>query len=252
MYKNIKKSIKDILLYILNYNEFFFVLGQKFIALAGHLTWPNEVYGQRAEDYFIYKLLAGNESLVYLDIGSYHPIRYSNTYKLYKNGASGFNVDMSHATLKIFNNFRKRDTNICAAINYEDNIQGVGYYLEGNGLSPLNTLDLKTAKEHSIKYSKTIKKEYVDILSLKTLFEKYNIEPSTINFLNIDIEGLDHVVLEQWPFNISKPKVICVELHMLNIKDILESKVHSVLDANGYTMAYWLSPSIIYVYTEIK
>ena len=41
----------------------------------------------------------------YIDIGCYHPLKYSQTHKLYKLGWSGINVDISQDSIDLFNTF---------------------------------------------------------------------------------------------------------------------------------------------------
>lgn len=246
MYKKLKKSIKKILLYLLNLNKVFFVAGQKLIGLTGRITWPRKIYGQRAEDYFVEKILSGCKNKCYMDIGSYHPIVYSNTYRLYKNGWHGINVDMSPKTINIFKRFRKKDINICAALGTETSQNSVGYYLEEDGLSPLNTLDKDVAQDYIMRFGKSLTKHTISTYRLQDMFSAFSIDPKGIDFLNIDIEGLDSIILDQWPFELSKPAVICIEVQNDNINELLQTKINNTLVSNGYKMRYWVSPSVIF------
>ena len=46
-----------------------------------------------------------------------------NTYLLYKKGWSGTNVDLNSSSIDMFNIVRGRDTNKCALISAERNIE---------------------------------------------------------------------------------------------------------------------------------
>ena len=48
----------------------------------------------------------------YVDIGCYHPIKYSNTALLYKKGWTGINIDLNKTSIDLFNFTRLRDKNI--------------------------------------------------------------------------------------------------------------------------------------------
>ena len=52
----------------------------------------------------------------YVDIGAFHPLDGSNTYKLYRNGTSGVVIDVGSQKIFLFKLFRSRDTFIDAAV----------------------------------------------------------------------------------------------------------------------------------------
>ena len=52
----------------------------------------------------------------YVDIGAFHPLDGSNTYKLYRNGSSGVVIDVGSQKKFLFKLFRSRDTFIDAAV----------------------------------------------------------------------------------------------------------------------------------------
>ena len=76
-----------------------------------------ESYSQDKEDLFINEYFRDIKNGFYIDIGSYHPIRYSNTALLYNRGWQGVNIDMNQTSIDLFNIARKRDINICAAVS---------------------------------------------------------------------------------------------------------------------------------------
>ena len=53
----------------------------------------------------------------YIDIGCYHPLKYSQTYKLYKLGWSGINLDISKESIDLFKSFRSKDKNLNIGIS---------------------------------------------------------------------------------------------------------------------------------------
>ena len=228
-------------------NPFFFWCMHYISKLLKRKTWSSLVFGQRAEDYFFSKLIDVNQKPKYMDIGAYHPIIYSNTYTLYKKGCRGINIDMSDRTIELFNRFRKNDVNICAAISNSDSDLTKAYYMSVDGLSPINTIDEDLANRHAKKFNATLNEKLIKTTTLLKIFSDYEIEPRSIDILNIDVEGLDYEVLSQWPFNIAKPKLICIEMLTNEYEEIKKSKIHALLSQNDYKINYWLMPSIIYV-----
>ncbi len=63
------------------------------LELVHHATQMSMSYGQEGEDIILLRLLDISKNGFYVDIGAHHPIRFSNTYALYKAGWCGLNVD---------------------------------------------------------------------------------------------------------------------------------------------------------------
>jgi len=103
-----------------------------------------DTYSQCGEDKFIVNFFKKNEKGSYLDIGAFNPIKYNNTFMLYKNGWSGTNIDLNQTSIDLFNILRPNDKNICAAVS--NKVKKVKVYIE-NIFSPLNTISLDRSKE---------------------------------------------------------------------------------------------------------
>jgi len=52
-----------------------------------------------------------------MDVGCYHPKKFSNTYMLYKKGWSGINIDMEEDKITLFDMVRPRDLNVLSPIS---------------------------------------------------------------------------------------------------------------------------------------
>ena len=63
-------------------------------------------YSQNQEDLFINDYFKEKNSGFYIDIGCYHPIKYSNTALLYNRGWKGINIDMNQTSIDLFNILR--------------------------------------------------------------------------------------------------------------------------------------------------
>ena len=50
-------------------------------------------YSQFGEDALVNSLFRNKKYGIYVDVGAYHPILYSNTYALYRRGWRGFAID---------------------------------------------------------------------------------------------------------------------------------------------------------------
>ena len=60
-------------------------------------------YSQYGEDKEIAKFFEKKRNGVYFDIGCFHPIKYSNTYFLFKKGWRGTNIDVNETSIELFN-----------------------------------------------------------------------------------------------------------------------------------------------------
>lgn len=189
-------------------------------------------YSQCGEDKFIVNFFKKNKEGSYLDIGAFNPIKYNNTFMLYKNGWSGTNIDLNQTSIDLFNILRPNDKNICAAVS--NKVKKVKVYIE-NIFSPLNTISLNRSKE--------LNKVNIRKNSYYVKTKKINdIVKNKFDFLNIDIEGMDFEVLKSINLDFYKPLLICTEL--LNKKDL--PKLKKYLKKYKYIYIKNLGPSYFF------
>ena len=196
-------------------NSFAFNLSKRFIFFKKIYIYYN-IYirnfkfffksSQFGEDKKIIKLFENKGT--YLDLGCFHPIRYNNTYLMYKSGWSGINIDLNPLSIDFFNVARPKDLNICAAISNKKGIKNLYFHHE---LSSLNTL----SKNHTLLFKeifglKNLKKKTIKTQTLNELLRKKKVK--NIDFFNIDIEGHELEVLKTIDFDYFKIKVICIEV----------------------------------------
>lgn len=75
-------------------------------------------YSQFGEDIVLNEILKKELSNVFfVDVGCYHPKKYSNTDRLYKKGWRGINIDMEEDKISLFNLARSHDHNVLSAIS---------------------------------------------------------------------------------------------------------------------------------------
>lgn len=127
---------------------------------------------------------------VYVDVGAFHPIFYSNTLLLHKKGWRGVNIDMNADKIALFKALRPGDVNVHAAAN---NVSGKARALH-SGLVEEMVLDPKG----------DIPVRRLDEILAQTPFRK-------IDYLNIDCEGHDYDALQSIDLDLYQPKVITIE-----------------------------------------
>ena len=69
----------------------------------------NISFSQQGEDIIIQNYFENKFDGFFIDIGAYHPIKYSNTFALYLKGWKGINIEPNPDNIPLFQNIRRRD-----------------------------------------------------------------------------------------------------------------------------------------------
>ena len=190
-------------------------------------------YSQEGEDMLLYELLGHLDIGFYVDIGAHHPKRYSNTHFFYKKGWRGINADAMPESMKEFNIHRPNDINVEVGLaSKQENL--IFYVFNEAGL---NTFDQVRAKEISQLPDYFIVKEVlVRTITFAHLMAEYLPDGVDIDFLSIDIEGLDYEVLKSNDWNKYRPRIILVEHYLVDFIEVLRCDIYLFLTNNGYNL----------------
>tara|TARA_B110000967_G_C18627521_1_gene431980 strand:+ start:37 stop:726 length:690 start_codon:yes stop_codon:yes gene_type:complete len=202
------------------------------------IFFPKKNYSLLGEDKFIEKYFRNKAKGFYIDVGCYHPLVGNNTQLLYRKGWSGINLDINYYSIKIFNFLRKRDINIHLGISNKKDRLTMYYRKE---INMLNTLDEKIAK---IYFKNGYKKKDIQVNTLDYCIHKNFKKLNKIDFINIDVEGLELNVLKSLNFTIYKPQLVCVEIH--NYKKLKSNSVYNFLVKKGYQVVWKNKYSFIF------
>ena len=107
-------------------------------------------------DLVIDRLFRDIEKGVYIDVGCNHPIKYNNTYLLYKRGWTGINIDLDETLIKELNIIRKKDHNVQKMVGSLDGEEKEIYYYHER--SAINTLSKELVEKRTTKPREIIKK----------------------------------------------------------------------------------------------
>lgn len=195
------------------------------------LSGSNMSYSQEGEDMILARFFENRVSGFYVDIGAHHPIRFSNTYKFYCRGWKGLNVDATPGSMGIFRYLRPRDISVEAAV-------GVGgqhlMFYEFNDPA-LNTLSAEVAKERNVGRYRVLRKVPLVTQSMEELLSAYVPKGTQIDFLSIDVEGLDYQVLCSNDWVRHKPELILAEcLGAVTMEQAAAGPVFRLLSGHGY------------------
>jgi FkbM family methyltransferase len=208
------------------------------------LVYLNFSFSQEGEDMVLSRLLLNKKDKgVYVDVGCFHPVKYSNTYKFYLMGWRGVNIDAAPHVVDKFNKVRKRDINIRAAVNKEE----VDLKYHAFNWPALNTFSEEYVKEYlSNPDVRLLGTEVITTQRLDRILDAYLPAGTQIDFMSIDVEGLDLQVLQSNNWNLYRPDYLVIENHKFGFNSTENDEISQFLFAVGYELHSKLNLSLIY------
>lgn len=192
-------------------------------------------FSQAGEDLvirnFFYERLRKGDKGFFVDIGAFHPYKYSNTFYLYKAGWRGINIDARPNSMKLFDRLRPEDINLEIAVSDADG--EAEYYDFGDVSAGINTMSPEYIRKLGTEGD--IKKRFVlPTRRLHSVFDEHLPPETPIDFMNIDIEGLEDKALSSNNWVKYRPKLIASEVYGYSLAEIAEAPVSKLLASVGY------------------
>jgi len=202
-------------------------------------------FSQEGEDIALQRYLGLKKKGFYIDVGSHHPFRFSNTYLFYKKGWSGLCIDPLPGSARLFRKWRPRD--IAVEMGVSDTPSTLRYFMFNE--PALNTFDAGLAAERDGTDSYRICNR-VDIMT-DTLAEiiRKHIPPSVtdIDFMSVDVEGLDLQVLQSNDWSLYRPRAVIAECLKSDLSALPDDEVTKFLSGVGYRPYAKTGHSVIFV-----
>jgi hypothetical protein len=225
--RKVKKGIQ-----ILTSPQDFYIYSKK---TYGHHSLS---FSQEGEDRILARLFEHKKKGFYVDIGAHHPQRFSNTYSFYLKGWRGINVDAMPGSMEAFNVLRPEDINLEIPIANES--KTLTYYSYNE--PALNTFS-QEVHEKRVK-SNQLQEQYwiidelkLDTMPLSEVLHRYLPSGQIIDFMTIDVEGLDYQVLLSNDWSKYKPEVILAEELSTSLESLVEpSSLGNLLKSKGYEL----------------
>jgi FkbM family methyltransferase len=169
----------------------------------------------------------------YIDVGAHHPFRFSNTFIFYKQGWRGINIDAMPGSMKIFQKKRPRDINLEIPIGNNNSM--LTYYCFNE--PALNGFSQKLSMERDGKEGFYIEKKILlQNRTLDSVLDMYLPYETKIDFMSIDVEGLDLDVLRSNDWLKYRPIIILIEILNSELAEIESSEIAVFLKSNGYSI----------------
>jgi FkbM family methyltransferase len=194
----------------------------------------NPSYSQEGEDLILQRIFENKTDGFFIDVGAHHPTRFSNTYLLYLKGWRGINIDAMPGSMKAFDQVRPEDINIECPIS--DKEEELTFYVFNE--PALNTFSESEAqKKNLLNGYKIIERKQLITNTLSNILSEYLDKRQQIDFLSIDVEGLDLKVLKSINWDNWKPTVILVEDLTRDLEVIFETgSIRQYLLPIGYKL----------------
>ena len=172
--------------------------------------YARKSYSQEGEDRILQRIFEHKKTGFYVDVGAHHPLRFSNTHIFYARGWRGINIDAMPGSMCLFHKYRPRDINIeCGVGEVETLLQ---YYMFNE--PALNGFSKSLAQERHNATSNyhIVKTVPVQVKRLECILEERLGPSQEIDFLTVDVEGLDLEVLRSNNWNRYRPSYVLVEV----------------------------------------
>jgi FkbM family methyltransferase len=190
-------------------------------------------YSQEGEDMILRRIFEGQEKGIYVDVGAHHPRRFSNTYYFYKQGWTGVNIEPNPDALMAFKSDRPRDINLQLGVSDTASVLKYYYFDE----PALNTFDGSVVKSRLADTPyKVIKTEEVAVDRLDNILKKHLPIGVVVDFISIDVEGLDLAVLRSNDWHLFRPKCVLAEALNMTLDEAMKGDVVLFMVALGYAL----------------
>jgi len=193
------------------------------------------IYSQEGEDKLLERFIGTKKYGIYVDVGAHHPTELSNTYFFYKKGWRGINIDAMPGSMKLFDEQRPYDINIECAI-YNESLD-LNYHI-------FNSSELNTFEESNVaRFLKFPGIKLLETRRLKTVSLKETLDihlptlgTTEIDFMTVDVEGLDLNVLRSNDWDTYRPKIVLAEDLFSDLMASYNGELNAFMMSVGYTM----------------
>ena len=208
-------------------------------------------FSHDGEDLILLKYLANIKDGTYIDIGSNYPVSASNTFLFYLSGWNGICIDPLPILKNKYRFIRSRDKFINAAVfgSRTKNKKKLSFFYYNHPIGN-STFDHQRVKELKDNFGREPSSIItVPKISVEHIFSSYKelFNNKEINLLNLDIEGFEIDILEDFFSYKIHPWVVCVEEIGQTTETLQNGEIYKLMKNNGYILGSRTFLSSIYV-----
>lgn len=195
--------------------------------------WHSRYFAEYGEDSIVNCLIHYKKNGFYVDIGAFHPKRLSSTYYFYKKqNWQGLIIEPNPDNMKLFHRMRPKDQGLNFGIGTKE--EKLTYYMFEDASQNTFSEDFKNDRVRES--MQVIGEQEINIYPLATVLDKHMPNEKHIDYMNVDVEGLDLEVLKSNDWNKYRPSIITIEEIDFNIEKPQTSKIYLFMKEQNYTL----------------
>lgn len=195
-------------------------------------SWQTTSWSQEGEDRILSRFFGHQADGFYVDVGAHHPKRFSNTYLFYRRGWRGVNIDAMPGSMDAFRRMRPRDINLECGVG--PNVDTLTYHIFNepalNGFSE----ELSNNRHNADTDYRLLETRPVRVRPLGDILEEHLDSAQSIDFMSVDVEGLDLDVLRSNNWSRFRPRMILVEVLGSTWDSVGSSEIAHFLSGHEY------------------
>jgi FkbM family methyltransferase len=168
----------------------------------------------------------------YVDVGAYHPRRFSNTAYMHSRGWRGINVDANPDAIALFEKERPDDVNVCVGVG---DTEGEFEFHRFNEPG-LNTFDAERAAMIDAENDEYDLLEVVPVKvrRLQDILGENLPADQVVDLMSLDVEGRDLEALRSNDWERFRPRYLMVEVFERDVSALPGDPIFEFVAAQGY------------------
>lgn len=210
--------------------RFFYAITQTMFDDCRGCSRTRSGYTQNLEEPYIQKYARGSR---FLDIGAYDGQTFSSTKALVEKGWTGVYVEPNPLILDKLYDVAKQSGSVVLPVAIGTTCGTLPFYANSDMISSLDKRHRDIWATNNRMVFDTVQ---VDVIDVKTLASRVGTE---FDVLNLDVEGINWEIFEQFDWSVWKFNVVCIEY------DSKFEEMKKVLEAAGFTIRYASPENIV-------
>lgn len=202
-----------------------------------------KTYSQEGEDMVLRRIFSDKRQGFYVDVGAHHPRRFSNTYWFYQRGWRGINIEPNPDVIAQFRSDRARDINLHVGVS--ESPGHLTYYQFDE--PALNTFDSEIAQSRQGKTHRLRSSCEISVERLDQLLTAHLPKNTPIDFLTIDVEGLDFAVLRSNDWERYRPGCVLVEALNSSLEEVMRGDIFRFMKDRRYVLFAKMYNTLIFL-----
>ena len=185
-------------------------------------------FAQAGEDRILEFLFStmGIRNITYLDIGANDPVFCNNTYLFYTRKGRGILIEPDPVFHSVLKRSRPRDLVIQAAVSDKENSEADFYIFDEPSVNTLSKAEADLRQQSGSYKLKMIKR--IPLLTIEHIITNYMNNELPL-LISLDIEGVDHVVLQAFDF-VKYPVPVWIVETCAYSENHIKPKINTIID----------------------